>query len=129
MASFNPLATILSPKSLDGNNYDQWKTNLYIVLDFERIKFIATTPKPQELAANASEETLKQFIDSQWANTIARCYILASIAEHIQKQLNHPECVSDIVQTLNAMFAKSSSTAKQAAIGALMNTRVIGGSV
>ena len=65
MTSFNPLATILSQKPLDGNNYDLWKTNLFIVLDFERIKFITTTPKPQEPTANASEETKKQFPDWQ----------------------------------------------------------------
>ena len=63
MTSFNPLATILSQKPLDGNNYDLWKTNLFIVLDFERIKFITTTLKPQEPTANASEETKKQFTD------------------------------------------------------------------
>ena len=83
MASFNPLATILSQKPLDGNNYDLWKTNLYIVLDFERIKFITTTSKPQEPPANASEETKKQFTDWQWENTTARYYILASVAEHL----------------------------------------------
>ena len=63
MTSFNPLATILSQKPLDGNNYDLWKTNLYIVLDFEGIKFITSTPKPKEPTANASEETKKQFAD------------------------------------------------------------------
>ena len=81
--SFNPLATILSQKTLDGNNYDLWKTNLYIVLDFERIKFITTTPKPQEPTANASEETKKQFADWQRENTTDRCYILDRVAAHL----------------------------------------------
>ena len=129
MTSFNPLATILSQKPLDGNNYDLWKTNLFIVLDFERIKFITTTPKPQEPTANASEETKKQFADWQLANTTARCYILASVAEHLRKQINDLESVLEIIQTLDGMFAKSSSTARQAAIGALMNTRMTGGNV
>ena len=129
MTSFNPLATILSQKPLDGNNYDLWKTNLFIVLDFERIKFITTTPKPQEPTANASEETKKQFADWQRANTTARCYILASVAEHLRKQINDLESVLEIIQTLDGMFAKSSSTARQAAIGALMNTRMTGGNV
>ena len=61
MTSFNPLATILSQKHLDGSNYDLWKTNHYIVLDFERIKFITTTTKPKEPTTNASEETKKKF--------------------------------------------------------------------
>ena len=129
MASFNPLATILSQKPLDGNNNDLWKTNLFIVLDFERIKFITTTLKPQEPTANASEETKKQFADWQRANTTAHCYILASVAEHLRKQINDLESVLEIIQTLDGMFAKSSSTARQAAIGALMNTRMTGGNV
>ena len=36
MASLNPLAMILSQKPMDGTNYNQWKTNLYIVLDYEK---------------------------------------------------------------------------------------------
>ena len=126
---FNPLATILSQKLLDGNNCDLWKTNLYIVLDFERIKFITTTSKPQEPTADASEETKKQFAYWQRANTTARCYILASVAEHLRKQINDLESVLEIIQTLDGMFAKSSSTTRQAAIGVLMNTRMTRGNV
>ena len=63
MTSFNPLATILSQKPLDGNNYDLWKTNIYIILDFEIIKFITTTTKPKEPTIDASKETKKKFID------------------------------------------------------------------
>ena len=74
MTSFNPLATILSQKPLDGNNYDLWKTNLFIVLDFERIKFITTTQKPQESTANASEETKKQFAD--WHGQIRQLAVI-----------------------------------------------------
>ena len=55
MTSFNRLATILSQKPFDGSNYDIWKTNLYIVLDFERIKFITTTTKPKEPTLDASK--------------------------------------------------------------------------
>ena len=129
MASFNPLATILSQKPLDGNNYDLWKTNLYIVLDFERMKLITITPKPQEPTANALEETKKQFADWQRENTTARCYILASVAEHLRKQINDLESVLEIIQTLDGMFSKSSNTARQATIGALMNTRMTRGNV
>ena len=46
MASFNPLAMILNQKPLDRNNFEDWKTNLYIVLDYEKIKFVLDTPKP-----------------------------------------------------------------------------------
>ena len=46
MASFNPLAMILNQKPLDGNNFEDWKMNLYIVLDYEKIKFVLDTPNP-----------------------------------------------------------------------------------
>ena len=55
MASFNPLAMILNPKPLDGNNFEDWKMNLYIVLDYEKIKFVLDTPKPAILEAGAND--------------------------------------------------------------------------
>ena len=63
MTSFNPLATILSQKPLDGSNYDLWKTNIYIILDFEIIKFITTATKPKDPTVDASKETKKKFTD------------------------------------------------------------------
>ena len=36
---------ILNQKPLNGNNFEDWKTNLYIVLDYEKIKFVPDTPK------------------------------------------------------------------------------------
>ena len=47
---------ILSQKPMDGTNYSQWKTNLYIVLDYEKIKFLLTTPKANEPAVDASQQ-------------------------------------------------------------------------
>ncbi|XP_048326738.1 uncharacterized protein LOC125421568 [Ziziphus jujuba] len=72
---------------------------------------------------------LRAIADWQRVNTIARYYILASIAEHLHKELDNLEYVLEIIQTLDGMFAKSNSTARQAAIWALMNTRMTGGSV
>ena len=63
MTSFNHIVTNLSKKPLDGSNYGLWKTNLYIVLDFERIKFIRTTTKPKESTIDALEETKNKFAD------------------------------------------------------------------
>ena len=56
MASLNPFVMILSQKPMDGTNYNQWKKNLYIVLDYEKIKFVLTTLRPNEPIANASQQ-------------------------------------------------------------------------
>ena len=56
MAYLNPLAMILSQKPMDRTNYNPWKTNLYIVLDYEKIKFVLTTPRPNKLVVDASQQ-------------------------------------------------------------------------
>ena len=61
MASFNPLAMILNQKPLDRNNYEDWKTNLYIVLDYEKIKFVLDTPKPNVPAADANDKAKAEY--------------------------------------------------------------------
>ena len=57
MTSFNPLAMILNKKPLDGNNFEDWKTNLYIVLDYEKIKFVLDTPTTAIPEASANDIT------------------------------------------------------------------------
>ena len=47
-----------------------------------------------------------QFADWQRANTTTRCYILASVAEHLRKQINDMESVLEIIQTLDGCLLK-----------------------
>ena len=47
----------------------------------------------------------------------------------MRKQTNDLEGVSNMIQNLDGMFAKSSSITRQATIGALMNTHMTGGNV
>ena len=61
ITSFNPLTMILNKKSLDGNNFEDWKTNLYIVLDYEKIKFVLNTPKPNVPAADANDKAKAEY--------------------------------------------------------------------
>ena len=83
MAYLNPLAMILSQKPMDGTNYNQWKTNLYIILDYEKIKFVLTTPRPNEPATDMSQQIQTQYSEWQKTNIAVRCYILASVAGHL----------------------------------------------
>ena len=48
---------ILNKKPLDGNNFEDWKTNLYIVLDYGKIKFVLDTPKLAISEAGANDIT------------------------------------------------------------------------
>ena len=87
MASFNPLSMILNQKPLDVNNFEDWKTNLYIVLDYEKIKFVMDTPKRAILEAGANDITKIEHATWENANTSLRCYILASVVGHLRQQI------------------------------------------
>ena len=83
MTSFNPLAIILNKKPLDGNNFEDWKTNLYIVLEYEKIKFVLDTPKPAILEVGANDITKIEHATWENANTSLRCHLLASVVGHL----------------------------------------------
>lgn len=80
MATFNLLVVILSQQLINGKNYSKWKINLYIILEYEKIKFVFTTPKPKEPT-----------IDAQKANISVYCYILINVASHLQEQISKLE--------------------------------------
>ena len=56
--------------------------NLYIVLDYENIKFVLYTPKPTIPEAGANDITKTEHATWENANTSLRCYILASVVGH-----------------------------------------------
>ena len=85
MTSFNSLAMILNQKPLDGNNFEDWKTNLYIVLDYEKIKFVLDTPKPAIPEVGANDVTETEHATWENANISLRCYILASVVGHLRQ--------------------------------------------
>ena len=60
---------ILNKKPLDGNNFEYWKTNLYIVLDYEKIRFILDTPKPAIPEAGAKDVTKTEHATWEKSNT------------------------------------------------------------
>ena len=129
MASFNPLAMILNQKPLDGNNFEDWKMNLYIVLDYEKIKFVLDTPNPSIPKAGANDITKTEHAIWENANTSLRCYILASVVGHLRQQITPLDSGVEMLLTLEGMFAKSTASDRQAAITDLINTCMTGGRV
>ena len=129
MAYFNPLAMILNQKPLDGNNFEDWKTNLYIVLNYEKIKFVLDTPEPTISEADANDITKIEHATWENANTSLRCYILASVVGHLRQQITPLDSGVEMLHIIEGMFAKSTTSDKQAAITDLINTRMTSGRV
>ena len=105
------------------------KTNLYIVLDYKKIKFVLDTPKPAIPEAGANDITKTKHATWENANTSLRCYILASVVGHLRQQITPLDNGVEMLQTLEGMFAKSTTSERQAAITDLINTRMTGGCV
>ena len=120
---------IFNQKPLDGNNFEDWKTNLYIILDYEKIKFVLDTPKPAILKAGANDITKTEHATWENENTSLRCYILASVVGHLKQQITHLHSGVEMLQTLEGMFAKSTVSERQAVITDLINTRMTSGHV
>ena len=62
MTYLNPFVMILSQKPMDRINYSQWKTNLYIVMNYEKIKFFLTTPRPNEPVVDVFQQIQTQYL-------------------------------------------------------------------
>ena len=120
---------ILNQKPLDGNNFEDWKMNLYIILDYGKIKFVLDTPKPAIPEAGANDITKTEHVTWENANTSLRCYILVSVVGHLRQQITTLDSGVEMLQTFEGMFAKSTACERQAAITDLINTRMTGGRV
>ena len=87
IASFSPLVTILNQNKLTGSNYVDWKRNLDIVLTAEEHKYVLTQPCPCFLSLDAPLEEKLGCDHWQKSNKMAKCYILASISNVLQHQM------------------------------------------
>ena len=87
MSSFSPLSTILNQNKLTGPNYVDWKRNLDIVLMVEGHKFVLSEPCPNEPGAESSKDDQQRYICWKKYNEMTKCYILASLSNVIEHQL------------------------------------------
>ena len=60
-------------KSLDENYYENQKTNLYIVLDYEKIKFVFDTFKSNDPTTDATDKIKIKYLNWKKANTLLQC--------------------------------------------------------
>ncbi|XP_019235065.1 PREDICTED: uncharacterized protein LOC109215449, partial [Nicotiana attenuata] len=127
MSSFNPLTSILNQNKLEGPNYVDWKRNLDIVLTAEGYKFIIIEECPEK-PENATDDQVKAYDKWVKADEMARCYILASMANVLQHQHQSMGSAYDMLESLKEMFGELNRAAKQTTMKALLNTKMAEGS-
>ena len=86
MTNFNPLAKILDENRLFGPNYVDWKRNLIIVLTADKIAYVHNTESPKLALAYATKEQRDAFNKWHEADEMAKCYIMVSMTNVLQKQ-------------------------------------------
>nr|XP_016459920.1 PREDICTED: uncharacterized protein LOC107783461 [Nicotiana tabacum] len=128
MSSFNPLTSILNQNKLEGPNYVDWKRNLDIVLTVEGYKFVITDECPKKPDEDATDDQVKSYDKWVKADEMTRCYILASMANALQHQLQSMGSAYDMLESLKEMFGEQNCAAKQTAMKALLNTKMAEGS-
>ena len=126
MASFSPLVAILNQNKLTGSNYVDWKRNLDIVLTVEEHKYVLIQPCPRP-SLDAPLEEKQRYDRCQKSNEMAKCYILASISNVLQHQMQDVELASDIMLSLKEMFGEQGRFARQETMRQIYNTKMAEG--
>lgn len=124
ISSLSPLTIILSQNKLTGENYIDWKRNLFIVLTAENYKYVLTQPCPPVPADDAHRNQRRLYEKWQKANEMAKCYILASISNILQTKHQNLETATEIIDSLQQMFGQSTRSARQAALKGIMNSKM-----
>ncbi|KAH0730272.1 hypothetical protein KY289_001460 [Solanum tuberosum] len=127
MSHFNPLSSILNQNKLEGPNYVDWKRNLDIVLTSEGYKFILVEEFPIK-SADPTNEEVEAYDKWVKADEMARCYILASMANVLQHQHQSMTSVYDMLAFLKEMFGEQNRATKQTAMKPLLTTKMAEGS-
>ncbi|XP_037494593.1 uncharacterized protein LOC119370465 [Jatropha curcas] len=124
MASFSPLANILTQNKLEGPNYVDWKRNLDILLTAEEYQFVLTEVCPEKLGEGASEEVTRAYQKWVKADEMAQCYILASVSNVLQHQHQKMDTAFDMLENLKEMFRDQTSAARQNALGEILTSKM-----
>ena len=81
------------------------------------------------LALDASSEERHRYYHWQKSNKMAKCYILASILNILQHQLQDVELASDIMFSLKEIFGEQGRSARQDTVMLLLNTKMAQGTL
>ncbi|GMN19281.1 hypothetical protein TIFTF001_039771 [Ficus carica] len=119
----SPLFVILTQNKLTDENFNDWKRNLLIVLNFEKHSFVLTQPRPPTPAIDAPERDFVALERWDNSNLSAMCYIRESMSNVLHKQHEEHQTARQIMDNLEEMFGEQTIQAKTNATKGLMNCR------
>ncbi|KAH9666169.1 hypothetical protein KPL70_020543 [Citrus sinensis] len=124
MSSINPLLLILVKNELTGENYLDWKRNLFNILTTKGSKYVLTQPCPPEPSLYDYRNQREPYEKWCEANKMAKRYILASISVELHKKHRSMETATEIMACLHQMFGQNTHFAREAALKHITDTKM-----
>ncbi|KAJ9184856.1 hypothetical protein P3X46_004542 [Hevea brasiliensis] len=109
---FNILASILDRNRLTGPNLSDWLRNLKLVLNLEHIGYVLDSNVPGPLPPEATQEEHETLDKWKEHDMRAKCYMLASMSNELQKQHENMQSASEILLHLQELYGEHNRNAR-----------------
>ncbi|XP_017982382.1 PREDICTED: uncharacterized protein LOC108663290 [Theobroma cacao] len=105
------------------DNYTEWKRNLSIVFNYDKITWVLSNHEPKALTSQSTPQDIEYH--KQWhdANDLGKCYILAPMNSVLQKQHEGMGNAANIKLHIHEMFGTKTKSAKVKAINAFKDLK------
>ncbi len=118
----------LEENRLNGANYCDWKRNLDIALTAGKLAHVLNELPPILPPLDDDHKEEKKAYDV-WHehDSLAKCYILASLENRLQQQYEKMPTAKEIMNSLKEMFEMQNRSARMNAMQGLMSTKMVEG--
>ncbi|XP_030959072.1 uncharacterized protein LOC115981019 [Quercus lobata] len=109
--------------------FDFEAKRIYDILFLWEIAHVINTEAPELALADANKAQRNAFNKWHEADEMAKCYIMASMTNVLQKQCQCLVIAPDMMLHLKEMFGEQSRSARQTAMKNLMSTKMVEGTL
>ncbi|KAM2914482.1 hypothetical protein COP2_045003 [Malus domestica] len=122
------LAKILDKHCLEGHNFPSWYRNFKILLTLEKIVYVLDKAPPHiPLGPEATEDERAKYDKHVEDDTQAKCYLLASMNEELQRQHEGIDSASSIILHLMELYGEGTRNRRFSTVSELVKTKMVKG--
>ncbi|KAM1615850.1 hypothetical protein ACFX15_024258 [Malus domestica] len=122
------LAKILDKHCLEGHNFPSWYRNVKILLTLEKIVYVLDkAPTHIPLGPEAIEDERAKYDKHVEDDRQAKCYLLASMNEELQRQHEGMDSASSIILHLTELYGEGMRNRRFSTVSELVKTKMVKG--
>ncbi|KAM1048805.1 hypothetical protein ACFX2C_027980 [Malus domestica] len=115
------LAKILDKHCLEGYNFPSWYRNVKILLTLEKIVYVLDKAPPHiPFGPEATEDERAKYDKHVEDDTQAKCYLLASMNEELQRQHEGMDSASSIILHLTELYGEGTCNRRFSTVSELV---------